>query len=106
MLGIIEIILLICGVAALITGRLPQLVFGKKYRVEGPGARVIGAILVAPFPLALMAGIVLGATMGQDGTVIAAIIELVLVLLAFLAAALISRRIRKPVVESVMGEQV
>lgn len=105
MLGIFEIILLICGIVALVSGKLPSLVFGKKYRVEGPGARVIGAILVAPLPLAFVTTIVLVALLGDRGQVIAAVVELLLVLLAFVAAAVISRRIRQPVVDTIMGEQ-
>ncbi|GAB4214028.1 MAG: hypothetical protein OHK0022_51950 [Roseiflexaceae bacterium] len=103
MLGILEILLFICGLWALITGKLPAIVFGKKYRIEGNGARIIGAILVAPLPLAIGAGVILGILMGEDGVMAATIIEIVLVLISFVVAAIISRKVRQPVPDTVMG---
>jgi hypothetical protein len=96
MLAIIEIVLFICGVVGLISGKLPSLVFGKKYRIEGPGARLISALLVLPLPIALLGGVVLGLLMGNQAVGIAWIFEIALLILCFVAAAVISRRVRQP----------
>jgi hypothetical protein len=48
----IGLVLVGCGVYALIKGVIPGMVFGDKgYKTEGVGARVIGALLLAPVPL-------------------------------------------------------
>ncbi|MFP4439267.1 MAG: hypothetical protein ACLFVO_18655 [Chloroflexaceae bacterium] len=98
MLGIIEIILFVCGMWGLIMGKLPSIVFGKNYRIEGAGARVIGAILVLPLLLALGVGFILGLFLVENAIIFASIFELVTLIICFAVAFLISRRVRQPVV--------
>ncbi len=95
---IAEIVLIISGIWALATGKVPSLVFGKKYRIEGLGARLIGLILILPMPFAFVAGIVLVLLLGQDeGALYGTLLEIGTLVACLLVALVISYRIRKPV---------
>jgi hypothetical protein len=49
---VIGLLLVGSGVYALVKGVIPGMVFGdKRYKTEGVGARVIGALLIVPAPL-------------------------------------------------------
>jgi hypothetical protein len=96
MLGIIEIILFVCGLLAVITGKVPSVVFGGKQRIEGNGARIVGAILLTPLPIAFAIGFVLALALGNDGRPIAVGIEIALLLICFLVARSVSRRVGQP----------
>lgn len=49
---VIGLLLVGSGAYALIKGVIPGMVFGdKRYKTEGAGARVIGALLLVPVPL-------------------------------------------------------
>lgn len=91
LLLILEIVMFGTGLYALFTGKLPQVISGKKYRVEGTAARIIGAICAAPLPLAFMVGLVLGIVAGEDLLFVGTIVEIVLVIGAAIAASLMSR---------------
>jgi hypothetical protein len=91
-----EVLLLICGIIAIFTGKLPALVFGKKYRTEGNGARAIGCLLALPLPGALVFGVLLGILFGPEATIYAVIFEMALVILCLVAALLINVRVRQP----------
>lgn len=97
MLFIVEIIMLGSGIWALVTGKLPSFVFGKKYRIEGVGARIIGVILMTPLPLTLIVSFMLGVFMGEDAVPFAVGFELFMLFICFLAAFLISRKVRQPI---------
>jgi hypothetical protein len=96
MLGIIEIILFICGIIGLITGKLPSFVFGKKYRIEGSGARLISVLLVLPLPVSFCVGLVASLLMGDQVLGFITVFEIVVLVVCFVAAAMISRRVRQP----------
>ena len=93
-----EIIMLIGGLYALITGKIK---LTRNMRLEGWQARVAGLILVAPLLLALLIGVLLGFLVGADvlsESVLdyAGIIELALVLLALVAVVIFGLAVRKP----------
>jgi hypothetical protein len=97
MLGIIEIILFVCGMWGLIMGKLPSIVFGKNYRIEGTGARVIGAILILPITLAFIVGFILGLFLVENMVIYVSVFELLTLIICFTIAFLIGRRVRQPV---------
>lgn len=49
---IIGLMLVGSGIYAIVTGKIPQAVFGnKQYKTEGTGARIIGVLLLLPVVL-------------------------------------------------------
>ena len=49
---VIGLLLVGSGIYAIVTGKIPQGVFGDKgYKTEGTGARIIGVLLLIPIPL-------------------------------------------------------
>ncbi|MBA3534679.1 MAG: hypothetical protein H0T73_22395 [Ardenticatenales bacterium] len=97
MLFIFEVLLLLCGLYAIATGKLPQAVFGKKYRTEGLGERLIGLMLVVPMPTAFIVGEILAVLYGsEDAFVYRSIFEMVLLVLMLTAALVVNRRVRQP----------
>lgn len=98
MLLIIEILMLVAGIMAISTGKIPPLLFGgPKYQFDERGVRLLGAILILPLPLAFMSGVFLALVIGEQASSYALILELVILLAAGVAAIILSRFIRKPV---------
>jgi uncharacterized membrane protein len=58
---VVEIIMLIAGIAVLIVGRIKV---SENFTLEGWRARVAGVFLIAPLPLAFLAGVLIGVLMG------------------------------------------
>lgn len=80
MLFIIEMGMLIGGIYALITAKIPSiLVGGKNHVVEGWPARILGILFISPLPLASLIGVVLAYLFGMDGTAISGVLEIVFV---------------------------
>ena len=50
---VIGLLLVGSGIYAIVTGKIPQGVFGgdKSFKTEGAGARIIGVLLLVPIPL-------------------------------------------------------
>ena len=92
MLGIIEILMFVCGLWALISGKLPTWAFGKRYQVVGTWARVVGAIWMVPLSFGFTIGFLVGLLTGGKGVVVVTIAEIVLMLIAFIIARVLSRR--------------
>ncbi len=92
MLGIIEVLMFLCGAWALITAKLPTWAFGKQYRLEGGWARIVGIIWMAPLALGLTLGIVVALLTDGEGTIFVGVGEIILMLAAFIIARMISRR--------------
>jgi hypothetical protein len=84
---IAEIIMVIGGLYAIIAGRVK---LTKNMTLEGTRARVAGLFLLAPLPLALLIGFVIGFLSGgdPDASSIAVIIEMFLVVGGLLGAVL------------------
>jgi hypothetical protein len=59
---IAEIIMLVGGLVALVTGKLK---LSNALQLEGTPARIAGAILMAPLPLALAIGFMIGLLIGM-----------------------------------------
>jgi hypothetical protein len=96
MLFILEIVFLVAGAWALVTGRLPSwLLGGPGYVIEGAGARILGAILVLPLPLNFGLGILLFLLSGENGLATAVYLETGTVLLVAVTALVVSRRVRR-----------
>jgi hypothetical protein len=101
MLLAIEVILLISGIWALVTGKLPSFLFGgPKYKLEGRGVRLLGVVLLLPIPIALVVGVVLGLLFGEEAQAYAMLFELVIVVGVGVVAVIFSRLIRKPLEET------
>jgi hypothetical protein len=84
---ILEIPMLIGGLYALIAGKLTP---SKGLRLQGRRARIIGLFLIAPLPLTLISGLVLGifiAANGLDSSIFQAVTIIVEVLLTLVCLA-------------------
>jgi len=104
---IIEIVMLASGIYALIAGKIKV---SQNFYLEGWRARVAGLFLIAPLPLAFLAGIMFGVLVGT-GTLppsaldYAAFIEIFLMAGA-LAGVVIFALIVKPKEEPVSTERI
>ena len=96
---IIEILMLIVGIWAIATGKLPSFLFGgAKYKLEGRGVRLLGLILALPLPAAFVAGFLLALLFGNQTTGYAVLLEVVIVLACGIAAVVVSRFVRQPAI--------
>ncbi len=90
-----EIFMLVFGIMALVTGKFT---LTRARVVTGVPARVVGAILVLPLPLALVMGFLLGAVLVAQGKQItrdevqkyAAPLELGIILICMLTAVIVA----------------
>ncbi len=64
MIFIVEIILLIYGIIAIITGKLK---LDKKKVVEGPSARLLGVLCLMPIPFSLLVGFIYAICLAAKG---------------------------------------
>ena len=81
---ILEIAMLIFGLIGLISGKLT---LSKNFVLQGTRARIAGAILALPLPLALLTGVILGVLISagalpSNAVSFASIIEIGLVLIS------------------------
>jgi hypothetical protein len=91
MILVLEIVMLIAGIAALVKGEIK---WSKSRVTTGMVARIVGIIMLLPLPLAFTAGFVLGAVQAATRhpanvasvRVTAIVIEVVIVLVCFLLA--------------------
>ena len=91
-------ILLLCGLWAVVTGKLPAVLFGKAYNIAGLGARLIGAILMVPLPLSILAGAILILTFGeQEGADYINLAAVLILVITLMSAWVVSRFVRQPV---------
>ena len=94
----LEFLMLAGGIYTLATGKMPAiLIGGPKYQIEGPGARIAGALLIVPLPAAFFVGAMLGLFFGEKALGYASVIEgfiVVLFAVAALAVAYSSRQLR------------
>jgi hypothetical protein len=89
------IAMFVFGIVVLVTGKVN--VTGTKV-ARGAPARIAGVILLLPFPLSLMVGILIGVIMGASGKIpdqqslltIGAIVEFGIIFLCFAAAMLVA----------------
>ena len=92
-------ILTICGLVAVVTGRLPAAVMGgKQYRVTGAGARLVGTILMLAYPIFWVLGLVLARLPAEQARDYALLLQLLGTVSVLVAASIAGRLVRKPVV--------
>ncbi|MBI3173127.1 MAG: hypothetical protein HYZ25_05370 [Chloroflexi bacterium] len=98
----LEIILGIAGVWILFTGKVPNWIIGKKdFEITDMKARLIGFILVLPFPLSFVMGIILALLFGQDGIGYAFFAEMAIFIIVLIIVMVLIRKFRVPVVKTV-----
>ena len=89
---LIEMVFLIAGIYAIFSAKVPSfLVGGGKYHLEGAVARLFGAILIVPLPVAFLSGIVLTFLFGDDGTLYAMLLEFLTLLGCGVFATILAR---------------
>lgn len=97
----VTIFLSLCGVYALVTGKLHSFIAGgKRYSVACIGARMIGGLLALAFPLALLLRLALPAVMGDAALMFGAAVELGVSLLVLAAAFTAGRSMRRAAVSA------
>lgn len=97
----VELLLLVAGIVALISGKLPEglfrLLFGKgEYLLPPNQARLYGLLLASPLPVALLVTLLLVLLLGESATSIAQAFEIIYLIAVCIASIVIARRIRKP----------
>ena len=97
---ICEGIMFIAGLIALVAGKIRM--YGKK-TLQGGRARLVGIILMAPGPLALLLGTVIGARGGvtQDNITALTALEAGMLVVAIIAAIIIAVTAPQPTAETV-----
>jgi hypothetical protein len=97
MLCIIELILLAAGLWAMIRGRIPSfLIGGPEYVLEGSGARILGLLLVLPFPLSVLVVVLLGLVFDMEASRFSLTVEILNLVLVAIIVFVGARLIRKP----------
>jgi len=99
----IEILFLILGVYALITGELPSWFVGKGHSIEGKNARLIGGLMAAILPIMFCGGFTvgfIGGIVGFDPTLIVGVIEFFGVIGAAIGIAVWVQKARQPLLAS------
>lgn len=92
MLLILEIAMLIGGIYALVTAKVPGfLVGGGKVQIEGLPARLLGVLLILPLPTAFVGGVLLALLVGEEAYNYAALLEIGVVFGIALLVVIISR---------------
>lgn len=96
---IVEILMLIAGLGAIFTGKLPEslfkLLFGKgEYHTDPQSARLFGLLLASPLPLAFGIGLLLGIFFGPDGALYATLFEYVILVTVCIVSIIVARKIK------------
>ncbi len=101
---IVEILMLIAGLWALITGKLPEklfkVLFGKgNYQAEPKQARLLGLLLASPLPLAFLSGLILALLFGAEGAQFAGLVEILIIIIVCIAAVIFVSKFKNQPVE-------
>jgi hypothetical protein len=96
---IVEVLMLIAGLGAIFTGKLPEslfkLLFGKgEYHTDPQSARLFGLLLATPLPLAFAAGLLLGILFGPDVGLYATLLEILIVVTVGIVSIIAARKIK------------
>jgi len=102
MLLIIELLFLIAGLWAIISGKLPvglfTFLFGKgEYELPSTQARLFGVFLSSPLPASFLVSFLLIALLGTKGNGYAIIFEVIYILVVIITSIIIARKARRPV---------
>ncbi|MCL4303735.1 MAG: hypothetical protein KJ077_49070 [Anaerolineae bacterium] len=103
---IIEVVLFFSGLWTLVTGKLPAIVLGTKYSIEGMGARIVGLLIALPLPVAFMTGLVLAVVLGPEkGSALGTLIELVTLVVTLIGARVLSHHFHKVALNAGLAQQ-
>lgn len=98
---ILELALLIGGIYALVTARVPSLlVGGGKYQIEGRNARLFGVLLILPIPIVFLSSIILTLLFDDVGSEYVSTLEVMVVFGIAILAVVLMRVVGKPVQHS------
>lgn len=98
MLLFIEIAMLLGGLYAIVSGKVPGiLIGGGNYQVNNSTARLFGVLWVLPLPVVFLGAILLSIFFGDEGVAYAGILELVTVLGVAVLSVVMMRVVGKPV---------
>jgi hypothetical protein len=91
----VEIVLAVLGIWILATGKVPDIVVGKKgYQIAGGKARLIGAILLLPGPAAIIAYVLLSLLFGSRALGLGLIFEFAMFFLSMVVVIILVRKFR------------
>lgn len=93
----LEILMTLAGAYALISGRIPEWIVGKGYRIQGWPARGLGLLMMSSIPLSIFAMAILIFMEVPNAEDLGFLIEVSIVLIIALTAAINIRRIREPI---------
>lgn len=101
MLLIIEILFLVAGLWAIITGKIPmgflRFLFGKgDYFLPSKRTRLLGLFFLSPLPLSFLVSIILVGLFGAKGTGFAIVFEIIYVLVVITVSIVILRKAKQP----------
>ncbi|MBI9049186.1 MAG: hypothetical protein JEZ00_07195 [Anaerolineaceae bacterium] len=97
MLLILELAFLGFGIYAIFTGKMSGFLFGGgKYKIEGTAVRLLGVLLILPFPIIFVSSFILMLFIGEDALLYASLIEISVVVGVAIIASIAIRFIRKP----------
>lgn len=89
----LSIFITLCGLYSLATGKAPMPMFGRKdTRAEGAPMRMVGAVLVLAFPLALALRLLLPMSFGETALMFAPAVEIGVAVATLVAGFVVSRR--------------
>lgn len=105
---IVEILLLIAGFWALITGEIPtklfRVLFGKgDYNATARQARLFGLLLASPIPLTFLGTIIIGILYGSEETELLNGLEMIILIAVCIVAVLIVRSFKSQPADEVIG---
>jgi hypothetical protein len=93
----LEIVMTLAGIYALISGRIPEWIAGKGYRIQGWPARGLGLLMMSSIPLSIFVLAALIFMQVPNAEDLGFLIEVSIVLIIALTAAINIRRIREPI---------
>lgn len=101
MLLFIELIFLVAGVWAVISGKLPsglfRFLFGKgEYELPPNKTRLFALLLISPLPVSYLVSSLLTAIMGEKATGYAFLFEIIYILVVTISSIFIARKMRRP----------
>ena len=93
----LEIIMTLAGIYALVSGRIPEWIVGKGFRIQGWPARGLGLLMMSSIPLSIFTMAVLIFMEVPNAEDLGFLIEISIVLVIALTAAINIRKIREPI---------
>lgn len=102
----LQILMLLIGVYAFITGDIPSWFLGsKRYEIKGWPARGLGVLMISTVPLAILATAFMAFFEVPNYEDVGYVTELIIVIVVALATVILGRRLRQPVEEERIGAE-